>query len=76
MQVGYARTSGVAQQAELDAQERDLRPAACEKLFAEQISSVVERPALNQCLAFLREGDALMVTTRGGHGRHRAADRH
>jgi DNA invertase Pin-like site-specific DNA recombinase len=63
MQVGYARTSTVEQQAGLDAQERDLRAAGCKKLFTEQLSSVAaKRPALNQALAFLRESDLLVVT--------------
>jgi DNA invertase Pin-like site-specific DNA recombinase len=63
MQVGYARTSTVQQQAGLDAQERDLRAAGCKKLFSEQLSSVAaKRPVLDQALAFLREGDLLVVT--------------
>jgi DNA invertase Pin-like site-specific DNA recombinase len=63
MQVGYARTSTVEQQAGLDAQERDLRAAGCKKLFSEQLSSVAaKRPVLEQALAFLREEDLLVVT--------------
>jgi DNA invertase Pin-like site-specific DNA recombinase len=63
MQVGYARTWTVEQQAGLDAQERDLRAAGCKKLFTEQLSSVAaKRPVLDQALTFLRESDLLVVT--------------
>ena len=62
MVVGYARTSNTDQTACLDAQERALRAAGAEKVFSEQVSSVAERAELNACLAFLREGDALVVT--------------
>jgi DNA invertase Pin-like site-specific DNA recombinase len=33
-----------------------------EEVFAEQVSSVADRPKLKECLKFLRKGDALMVT--------------
>lgn len=62
MQVGYARTSTEDQSAGLEAQERDLQAAGVDKLFSEQVSSVAHRDALAACLAFLREGDALIVT--------------
>jgi DNA invertase Pin-like site-specific DNA recombinase len=62
MLVGYARTSTFDQKAGLAAQERDLRAAGAEKVFAEQTSSVALRPVLRACLDFLREGDALIVT--------------
>lgn len=39
MLVGYGRTSTVDQAAGIEAQERDLRAAGCEKLFVEQVSS-------------------------------------
>jgi DNA invertase Pin-like site-specific DNA recombinase len=38
MLVGYARTSTEDQKAGLAAQERDLKAAGCEKVFAEQVS--------------------------------------
>jgi DNA invertase Pin-like site-specific DNA recombinase len=60
--VGYARTSTVDQQAGLDAQVRDLKAGGAEKVFAEQVSSMAERPQLKACLAYLRDGDALIVT--------------
>jgi hypothetical protein len=43
----------------LAAQERDLRAAGAQKIFAEQVSSVAQRAALTACLEFLRDGDAL-----------------
>ena len=62
MQVGYARTSTTEQHAGLEAQERDLRAAGAEQVFNEQVSSIATRAELAACLAFLRKGDALMVT--------------
>ena len=64
MIVGYARTSTTEQKAGLEAQERDLRAAGCERLFIEQVSSVdvVAREQLTQALDFIREGDTLVVT--------------
>ena len=62
MKVGYARTSTAEQIAGLDAQVRDLKQARCEKLFAEQVSSVGERDQLNAALEFIRDGDTLVVT--------------
>lgn len=62
MLIAYARTSTSEQIAGLAAQERDLIAAGAEKVFSEQVSSMVQRDALKQCLAFVREGDALVVT--------------
>lgn len=64
MIVGYARTSTVEQMAGLEAQERDLAAAGCERIFQEQVSSVdvVERLQLSEVLGFIREGDVLVVT--------------
>lgn len=59
--VGYARTSTADQVAGLDSQERDLRTAGVEKLFAERVSSVVPRMQLEAALDFVREGDTLVV---------------
>jgi Resolvase, N terminal domain len=61
MQVDYARTSTVEQDAGLAAQERDLRTAGCEKLFSEKVSSVAPRAPLEQALEFFRDGDVFMV---------------
>ena len=62
MQVGYGRTSTAEQAAGLAAQQRDLKAAGCERVFAEQVSSVADRAELAECLRFLREGDVLTVT--------------
>ena len=62
MIVGYARTSSLAQVAGLEAQERDLRAAGCEKIFSEQVSSVAERQQLEAALDYVREGDSNCVT--------------
>lgn len=64
MIIGYARTSTTDQTAGLEAQERDLIAAGCERLFIEQVSSVdvVARVKLAEALDFLREGDVLVVT--------------
>ncbi len=64
MIIGYARTSTVDQKAGLEAQERDLMAAGCERLFVEQVSSVdvVAREQLALALDFVREGDVLVVT--------------
>jgi DNA invertase Pin-like site-specific DNA recombinase len=62
MQVGYARTSTLDQEAGLEAQIRDLRAAGCEEVFAEQVSSVARRDKLEETIIFLRKGDTLVVT--------------
>lgn len=64
MIVGYARTSTVDQTAGLEAQQRDLAEAGCEKVFVEQVSSVdvKAREKLSEALEFIREGDAIVVT--------------
>src|SRR3954447_20296521 len=62
MLVGYARTSTEDQKAGLEAQERDLKAAGCQKMFAEQASSVAQRDKLKAMLDFVREGDAVVVT--------------
>lgn len=61
MLVGYARTSTTEQVAGLAAQVRELEAAGCGKIWQERVSSVAERQALREALAFLREGDTLVV---------------
>ena len=57
--VGYARVSSVGQS--LDVQLEKLK--SCDKVFKEKRSGVdTGRPALKQCLEFLRDGDTLLVT--------------
>jgi DNA invertase Pin-like site-specific DNA recombinase len=64
MIVGYARTSTLDQTAGLEAQQRDLTKAGCEKVFVEQVSSVdvKARDKLAEALEFIREGDTIVVT--------------
>lgn len=64
MIVGYARTSTVDQTAGLEAQQRELASAGCEKVFVEQVSSVDvrARERLAEALDFIRKGDTLVVT--------------
>jgi DNA invertase Pin-like site-specific DNA recombinase len=62
MLIGYARTSTTDQQAGLAGQERDLKAAGADKVFSEQVSSIGQRKALKECLEFVRQGDALIVT--------------
>jgi DNA invertase Pin-like site-specific DNA recombinase len=61
MLVGYARTSTVEQVAGFESQERELKAAGCEKVFAEQVSSVARREQLEAALDYVREGDVLVV---------------
>jgi DNA invertase Pin-like site-specific DNA recombinase len=60
--IGYARTSTLEQAAGFEAQIRDLEAAGAEKLFREQVSSMVKRPQLAAALDYIREGDVLVVT--------------
>ena len=78
MLVGYARTSSLAQVAGLEAQERELRAAGCDKVFREQVSSVAQREQLEAALDYVREGDQLRVHQAGQAGevgRRLAGDR-
>lgn len=57
--VGYARVSSVGQS--LDVQLDKLGP--CDKIFQEKTSGASgQRPRLNDCLEYVREGDTLVVT--------------
>jgi DNA invertase Pin-like site-specific DNA recombinase len=62
MLIGYGRTSTADQQAGIQAQERDLSAAGCDKLFIEQVSSIGKRQQLDAALDYVREGDTLIVT--------------
>lgn len=60
MLVGYARVSTTEQS--LDLQLDALTHAGCTKTFTDTISGAkAERPGLSQALAFMREGDVLVV---------------
>ena len=59
--VGYARVSTTDQNYEL--QIEALKQAGCEKIFSEKISgTTIDRPELEMCLDYLREGDTLLIT--------------
>jgi len=60
--VGYARTSTLERQADLEAQVRELEALDYMKVFQEQASSGGARKVLEQALEFTREGDTLVVT--------------
>ncbi len=60
MIVGYARTSTVEQIAGFEAQERDLRAAGVERVFAEQVSSVGSL-STGRGVDFIRAGDVFVV---------------
>ena len=62
MLIGYSRTSTADQQYGLDAQDRDLLAAGCERLFSEQVSSTSKREQLEAALLFSREGDTIVIT--------------
>ena len=61
MIVGYARTSTTEQVAGFEAQDRELKAIGAEKVFAEQVSSVGDRPQLEAAIEFVREGDVFAV---------------
>jgi DNA invertase Pin-like site-specific DNA recombinase len=60
--IGYGRTSTTDQQASIEAQQRDLTAAGCEKVFVEMVSSVGKRPRLEAAIEFSREGDQFVCT--------------
>src|SRR6476660_2941745 len=62
MQVGYARSSTVDQEAGYQAQITTLKAAGCDKIFAEKVSSVAHRTQLEAAIDYAREGDTLVVT--------------
>ncbi len=62
MKVGYARTSTIEQIAGIEAQVRDLQIAGCEEIFQEHASAIKHRDGLDKALAFVRDGDTLIVT--------------
>jgi DNA invertase Pin-like site-specific DNA recombinase len=52
MQIGYARSSTIDQEAGYQAQIKTLKAAACEKIFAEKVSSVAQRDELDAALEY------------------------
>lgn len=60
MLIGYARVSTVEQN--LDLQQDALKNVGCERIFVDTISGAKSvRPGLDECLAFVRPGDTLVV---------------
>jgi DNA invertase Pin-like site-specific DNA recombinase len=64
MLIGYARTSTADQDYGLEAQIEALQAAGCDPEFIhhEKVSSVANRPKLDEVLKHLRKGDTLVVT--------------
>ena len=64
MLIGYARTSTADQDYGLEAQIDALKDAGCDPEFIhhEKVSSVANRPKLDEVLKHLRKGDTLVVT--------------
>ena len=59
--VGYARVSSIGQN--LDLQLGKLREYGCEEIFQEKRSGrTAARPALKECLRYVRRGDVLVIT--------------
>jgi DNA invertase Pin-like site-specific DNA recombinase len=60
--IGYARVSTRHQKD--DSQQDELRAAGCSKIFTDKGVSgkLASRPELDKCLAYLREGDVLVIT--------------
>lgn len=59
MLVGYARVSTEDQNLEL--QLDALRTAGVERVFADKVSSVKARPGMDEAVAYVRDGDTLVV---------------
>lgn len=60
--IGYARTSTRHQENGAEAQKERLAKEGCEKVFAEQTSSIGERVKLDRALEYVRAGDTFIVT--------------
>lgn len=60
--IGYARTSTMDQIAGFEDQLTVLKDHGCVKTFSEHASAVGHRPKLEEALAYLRDGDTLVVT--------------
>lgn len=59
MKIGYIRVSTKEQN--LDLQIKAMDREGCERVFTDKVSSVKERPGLEDCLRTLRAGDTLVV---------------
>ena len=70
--IGYARVSSANGTQTVDAQVDKLKESGCDLIFSETIStrkSEQERPELMKCLASLRKGDTLKISTLSRIGR-------
>ncbi len=71
MKIGYARVSSTDQH--LDRQIERLQKEGCEKIFEDKFSGATKaRPALKKMLAFIREGDIVLITELDRLGRNSA----
>lgn len=65
MKVGYARVSTRDQEGSLETQETALGQAGCSKIFCDRLSGArADRPGLTEALAYLRDGEDILVVTR------------
>ena len=62
MQIGYARTSTVDQQAGFESQLVELKAYGCDRMYQEQVSAVATRTQLEAAIDMLRTGGKLVVT--------------
>ena len=70
--IGYARVSSANGTQTVDAQVDKLKESGCDLIFSETISTrkaEQERPELMKCLASLRKGDTLKISTLSRLGR-------
>ena len=70
--IGYARVSSATGTQTVDAQVEKLKESGCDLIFSETISTrkaEQERPELMKCLASLRKGDTLKISTLSRLGR-------
>ncbi len=73
MRIGYARVSTARQSESLNTQREALVDAGCDPkhVYADKISGAKwSRPELEKALAFMREGDTLVVTRLDRLGRN------
>lgn len=59
--IGYARVSSIGQS--LEVQEQGLNDFGCDKIYQEKRSgTTANRPQLQACLDYVRDGDTLVIT--------------
>ena len=70
--IGYARVSSANGSQTVDVQVEKLKESGCDLIFSETVSTrklEQERPELMKCLASLRKGDTLKISTLSRLGR-------